>query len=166
MLGVFIMWPNRGIVRSSEGPGRGRQKELWSMRSSWCTEHGEVGVLNYGRRAKLCSCLWANCFLSRNTYQIFLETYACEWQTPSLDRPWVEMEFISLPEGGEPWAAPAKLEGGPQTMSSNFSGITASCLCFPLCRLHWADVSHTRWEVFRLRPSLVPDQENREMVHG
>lgn len=112
MLGVFMMWPHPGVVGSAEGPGRGRQKWLWSVRSSWYTEHGEVGVLSYGRGAKLCCCLWSNSFLSSETQQISLEMYACEWQIPNLDWPSVEMEFISLCEGGEPWAAPAKLEGG------------------------------------------------------
>lgn len=38
------------------------------------------------------------------------------------------MEFVSLHEGGEPEAAPAKLELEVQTISSDLSVLTTSCL--------------------------------------
>lgn len=54
---------------------------------------------------------------------------------PNPDWPKVEMEFISLHERDESGVAPAKLDLGAQTMSSDLSIIITSSLCFLLCQL-------------------------------
>lgn len=168
MLWVFIKWPSLEVKGSSEGQGRwrGRQKELWSVKSSWYTKHGELGVLSYRREAKLRWCLEANSLFSqmRHTKSVW-QFMLARGRTPNPEWTKVKMEFISLHEGGEPGVAPAKLDLRAQTMSSDLSVNTVSCLCFQLCWLHSSQVSHTYWEIFRLISSQVHVQENRQVPH-
>ena len=167
MLWVFIMWPSLEVKGSSERQGRwrGRQKELWSVKSSWYTKHGELGV-RYRREAKLCWCLGTNSLFSQMRHTKFIwQCMLARDKTPNPEWAKVKMEFISLHEGGEPGVAPAKLDLRAQTMSSDLSVNTISCLCFLLCCLHSSQVSHTYWEIFRLTSSQVQVQENRQVPH-
>lgn len=142
---------------------KGKTKGTVSGRSSWSTEHGELGVLSYKREAKLCWYLRANSLFSqmRHTKSVWKCMLASD-RTPNPEWPKVTMEFISLHEGCEPGVTPATLDLRAQTMSSDLSVVTF-CLCFLLCWLHSSQISHTCWEIFRFTPSQVQVLENRKM---
>lgn len=154
-----------GTLRKTRN-GRGKQKELWRMRSSEYTEHGELGDLSYRREAKLHWRLWANSLFSQMRHtKSFWKCVLAGDRIPNPDGPKVKMEFISLHERDESRVAPAKLDLGVQTMSSDLGVIITSCLCFLLCQLHSSQASHTHWEIFMFTYSQVQVQENREMPH-
>ena len=93
--------------------GRAKQKELWRMRSSKYTEHGELGVLSYRREAKLCWCLWANSLFSQMRHtKSFWKCVLASDRIPNPDGPKVKNGIYQL--AWERWVWSSTCQTGPR----------------------------------------------------